>query len=131
MERQPDQPDKSRHGDGAERPKLTPKQHAAIDELLRGRTDARAARAAGVSRQTVNIWRNHHAAFRAELDRRRRLESSKVWVSTREMAERLGVTTQTVYVWADAGVLPTIRFGRTRRFNLKDMYLMAVLAGMM
>jgi excisionase family DNA binding protein len=131
MERQPDQPDKSRHGDSAERPKLTPKQHVAIVAFLRGRTDARAARAAGVSRQTVNIWRNHHAAFRAELDRRRRLESGKVWVSAREMAERLGVTTQTVYAWADADVLPTIRFGRTRRFNLKDMYLMAVLAGMM
>jgi hypothetical protein len=43
----------------------------ALDQLVGGATDAEAAAAAGVSRQTVCGWRNYDPAFRAELNRRR------------------------------------------------------------
>jgi hypothetical protein len=48
---------------------LTMAQRNAIDQLIGGATDAQAAEAAGVSRQTVNGWRNYDPAFRAELNR--------------------------------------------------------------
>ena len=47
---------------------LTVAQLAAVDALLAGATDAEAADAAGVSRQSVNVWRNHHPAVVAALN---------------------------------------------------------------
>lgn len=47
----------------------------AIDLLALGMTDAEVAEAVGVSRQTVNGWRNHHPGFIAALNVRRR----EVW----------------------------------------------------
>jgi hypothetical protein len=52
---------------------LTDAQRLAIDALLTGSTDQEAADAAGVTRETVNRWRNHHPEFQAELNRRRKL----------------------------------------------------------
>jgi len=49
---------------------LQPEQELAITELLAGKTDKQAAKAAGVSRETVNRWRNHDPYFQAELNRR-------------------------------------------------------------
>lgn len=50
---------------------LTVVQEQVIDALLTGATDRDAAASAGVNRSTVNQWRLHHAAFQAELNRRR------------------------------------------------------------
>jgi site-specific recombinase XerD len=44
---------------------------SAIDAIITGRSDADAAEAAGVSRQTLNGWKNHNAVFIAELNQRR------------------------------------------------------------
>ena len=57
------------------RQELSTGQLNAIDRLVAGGTDSEAAEAAGVTRQTVNGWRNHHPYFRAELNRRR----SELW----------------------------------------------------
>lgn len=51
---------------------LTPSQHRALDALIEGLTVTGAADAAGVVRQTVSGWRNHHPAFRAAFSRRQR-----------------------------------------------------------
>jgi len=56
-------PDDSRH--------LTPQQQRAIERLLLGATITEAAQAAGVSRQTVSEWSNHHWPFQSELSERR------------------------------------------------------------
>ena len=50
---------------------LTDSKELALAELLTGASDEQAAQAAGVTRQTVNTWRNHDAVFAAELNRRR------------------------------------------------------------
>ena len=57
-------PDKTRHG-------LSVAQLNAVECLVSGMTDGEAAEAVGVTRQTVNVWRNHHPAFIAGLNRRR------------------------------------------------------------
>lgn len=57
--------DKNRHND------LTIEQENAIDLLVMGKTDQEAAEAVGVSRQTVNEWRNQNAFFLARLNQRR------------------------------------------------------------
>ena len=43
----------------------------AIDCLAAGQTDAETAEAVGVTRQTINVWRNHHPGFIAALNARR------------------------------------------------------------
>ena len=50
----------------------TPAQELAIDVLVTGGTTTEAAKAAGVTRQTVSKWRSQHPGFRAELNTRRR-----------------------------------------------------------
>lgn len=47
---------------------LSVKQENAIDLLVLGKTDQEVAEAVGVSRQTVNEWRNHDPVFIAELN---------------------------------------------------------------
>lgn len=42
---------------------ISAKQEIAIQELMRGSTDSEAANAAGVSRQTVNEWKNSNPEF--------------------------------------------------------------------
>ncbi len=46
-------------------------QENAIDLLIHGKTDGDAAAVVGVTRQTVNEWRNHNPAFIAEMNARR------------------------------------------------------------
>ncbi len=60
--------DITRHG-------LTVAQANAVDCLVSGMTDAETAEAVGVSRQSVNAWRNHDPAFIASLNARR----AEVW----------------------------------------------------
>jgi Homeodomain-like domain len=50
---------------------LNPRQELAIDLVLEGKTDGEIAEAVGVTRPTVNLWRNRHPAFIAEMNRRR------------------------------------------------------------
>jgi hypothetical protein len=57
-------PDVSRH-------EFTVAQLNAIDLLVTGKTDQETAEAVGVTRQTVNGWRNVNPWFAAELNRRR------------------------------------------------------------
>jgi hypothetical protein len=54
---------------------LSVEQQNAVDLLVTGQSDAEVAAAVGVTRQTVNVWRNHHPAFQAALNARRR----EVW----------------------------------------------------
>lgn len=56
---------------------LSPDQELAIASLMSGATDQEAAKAAGVSRETVNRWRNHDPFFQAELNRRQQ----EIWES--------------------------------------------------
>lgn len=60
--------------------KLTTSQENAIDALILGATDAEAGNAAGVTRQTINNWKNHHPEFIAEMNRRRQ----EIWEASRE-----------------------------------------------
>jgi hypothetical protein len=53
------------------RRELTVAQLNAIDLLATGKTDQETAEAVGVSRQTVNGWRNANPHFQAALNRRR------------------------------------------------------------
>jgi FixJ family two-component response regulator len=48
---------------------LSPKQELAVDLVLEGQTDSEVAESVGVTRPTVNLWRNRHPAFMAELNR--------------------------------------------------------------
>jgi len=50
----------------------TPVQDLAIEVLVGGGTTLSAAEEAGVARQTVSLWRNHHPGFKAALNSRRR-----------------------------------------------------------
>ena len=59
-------PDKTRQKSG-----LTQKQYNAIDALLAGATDQEAANKSGVSRQTVNGWKNDDPEFIEVLNLRR------------------------------------------------------------
>ncbi|MDP9359270.1 MAG: hypothetical protein M3R02_29090 [Chloroflexota bacterium] len=55
----------------ANRSALTIVQLNAIDCLAVGKTDGETAEAVGVTRQTINGWRNHHPEFIATLNARR------------------------------------------------------------
>ena len=57
---------------------LSPRQVIALELVLAGNTDQEIAAEVGVTRQTVNEWKNAHPAFKAEVTRR-----------TRELSESL------------------------------------------
>jgi len=59
---------------------LTSRQAAAADLVAVGRSDQDVADAVGCSRQTVNVWRNHHPAFAVAVEDRRR----EVWSACRD-----------------------------------------------
>ena len=63
--------DRSRHGQ-TELYGLTVRQEIAIAAFLESKTQAEAAKEAGVTRQTVSTWAAHHPAFIAALNARRR-----------------------------------------------------------
>lgn len=46
---------------------------------------------------------------------------SIVWLSTKEAAERLGVTPRTLYRFIDSGDLAAFRMGRVIRLKLADV----------
>jgi hypothetical protein len=50
---------------------LSDRQRVAIESLVASGTQTEAAVAAGVTRQTVNSWVNHHIGFIVELNQRR------------------------------------------------------------
>ena len=54
------------------RQELSIAQLNAIDLLVTGKTDQEVSEAIGMSRQTVNGWRNANPYFQAALNRRRR-----------------------------------------------------------
>ena len=62
------EPDNNRHNPTIQ---LSDRQIAAIEALVGAGTQADAALAAGVTRQTVSQWVNHHYGFIAELNRLR------------------------------------------------------------
>ena len=64
---------------------LTTKKKNAIELLITGKTDAEVAKAVGVTRQTVNQWRNHDATFVAELNYQR----ETLWQAERERLRSL------------------------------------------
>lgn len=43
------------------------------------------------------------------------------WLNTEEAANRLGITTRTLYRFMDQGRLPSYRFGRVFRLKLADV----------
>ena len=43
------------------------------------------------------------------------------WLSTKEAAERLGVTLRSLYRFIDEGLLPAYRFGRVIRLKAADV----------
>jgi hypothetical protein len=71
----PTKPDETRHP-------LSVAQRNAVDLLAAGKSDQATAEAVGVSRQTVNGWKNHDPEFMAALNQRR----ADVWG---ESADRL------------------------------------------
>ncbi len=44
-----------------------------------------------------------------------------IWVSTLKAADRMGITTRTLYRFIDRGDLPAYRFGRVIRLRLSDV----------
>lgn len=69
---------------------LNDKQHAAIRLLVSGLNDEEAAKAAGVSRQTLNKWKNNNALFISELSQKR-AEAWKEFVSPLTESVRLAM----------------------------------------
>ena len=64
---------------------LSMEQQNAVDLLVVGKSDADVAAAVGVSRQTVNAWRNHDSEFLASLNR----ERAAVWQGSRDALRSL------------------------------------------
>ena len=62
------EPDNNRHNPTTQ---LSDRQLVAIATLVASGTQTDAAHAAGVTRQTVNSWVNHHIGFIVELNQRR------------------------------------------------------------
>ena len=52
-------------------PDLSIEQEKAVALILLGKTDVEVAEAVGVSRQTVNTWRNHDSNFATVLNGQR------------------------------------------------------------
>ena len=72
---------------------LTEKQHLAIKEILNGKTDSEVAETVGVTRKTINQWRNNNPFFMAELGAQRK----KAWeIFMDEYRELLTSSFQTV-----------------------------------
>ena len=53
--------------------RLSERQELAIDYILQGLTDKEVAEKVGVTRQTVNEWKNKNSAFIAELNRKKKM----------------------------------------------------------
>ena len=86
--------DRTRHLQEADT--LTPAQSLAAELVAHGKGDTEAAKAADVTRQTVNEWRHHSPAFVAAVNRTRR----EIWQESRERLR--GLAGEAVGVLADA-----------------------------
>ena len=75
---------------------LQPEQEQAIALILTGQTDQAIADAVGVTRQTVNGWRNHNPEFMAVLNQRR----ATIWEGHTERLR--GLATGAIDTLADA-----------------------------
>ena len=67
---------------------LSIEQLNAIDFLIKGKTDQETAEAVGVTRETVNRWRNQHPFFKAELNRKRK----EIWQTAHERLRSLAIS---------------------------------------
>ena len=67
--------------------RLTAPQAAAVELVALGKNDTDTAKAAGVTRQTVNGWRNHDPVFMAAVNARRR----ELWEETHDRLRGLAV----------------------------------------
>jgi DNA-binding XRE family transcriptional regulator len=72
---------------------LTDRQRVAIATLLAAGTQTDAAHAAGVTRQTINDWVNHHIGFITELNKRRHEQSQ---TSARRLQQTVSAAIDTI-----------------------------------
>lgn len=75
---------------------LNDKQELAIDLVLVGKSDGEIAKQVGVSRQTINTWRNQDEDFRVELAKRRRA------LRERHQDELSGLVSEAIEVMREA-----------------------------
>jgi len=75
----PTKPDQTR------RPELSINQLNAVAVLITGATDAEAATAANVTRQTISHWRHHDPVFQAELNQAR----AAIWSASTDQLRSL------------------------------------------
>ena len=75
---------------------LSVKQELALELILCGINDGEIAKRAGVSRQTINTWRNHNEVFRMSLAGRR--EAAR----ERHRGELCGLVSEAVWVMREA-----------------------------
>lgn len=54
-------------------------------------------------------------------ERRQAPHDEVIWLSTLKAANRMGITTRTLYRFIDRGDLPAYRFGRVIRLRLSDV----------
>lgn len=68
-------------------PALSAPQAAALELVALGKNDTETAEAVGITRQTVNGWKNHDPAFMAAVNARRR----ELWAETHDRLRGLAV----------------------------------------
>jgi hypothetical protein len=84
------EPDNTRHYPTTS---LSDRQRVAIATLVAAGTQTDAAHAAGVTRQTVNDWVNHHIGFITELNKRRHEQSQ---ISARRLQQTVSAAIDTI-----------------------------------
>ena len=84
------EPDNTRHYPTTS---LSDRQLVAIATLVAAGTQTDAAHAAGVARQTVNDWVNHHIGFITELNKRRHEQSQ---ISARRLQQTVSAAIDTI-----------------------------------
>jgi hypothetical protein len=94
-------------------------QSLAIDCLATGGMTIEAAEAARVTRQTVSKWRNHHAGFQAELNRRRAELNEERQDRIRDIdGQALDVIREAV---ADGNLTASLEWARMRKLSEVDV----------
>lgn len=87
--------------------KLSATQQKALNELLSGKTDGEAAEIAGVTRKTVNTWKNADPVFQAELNKR----NFEIWENfLRELNLTVGDSLATIREAIKEGDVKTARW---------------------
>jgi excisionase family DNA binding protein len=49
------------------------------------------------------------------------VESERAFLTSRDLAQRLGISVRTVCLWAELGVIPAFRAGRQWRFRRSEI----------